>query len=80
MALLTPLCKVNQLQLKKLNCFLTSKETNLIVQVNLFVYYIGVGVVPPWLGVSQLYHDSLLCWFFYFASCLSITAKLISLV
>ncbi len=26
---------------------------------------------------SRFYHDSLSCWFFYFASCLSITAKLI---
>ncbi len=25
-------------------------------------------------------HDSLSCWFFYFASCLSITDKLISLL
>ncbi len=29
---------------------------------------------------SQFYHDSLSCWFFYFASCLSITDKLISLL
>ncbi len=29
---------------------------------------------------SRFYHDSLSCWFFYFASCLSITAKLISLL
>ncbi len=32
--------------------------------------------VPPWLGVSRFYHDSLSCWFFNFASCLSITANL----
>ncbi len=29
---------------------------------------------------SQFYHDSLSCWFFYFASCLSITDNLISLL
>ncbi len=40
----------------------------------------GVCVVPPRLGVSRFYRDSLSCWFFYFASCLSITAKLISLL
>ncbi len=28
----------------------------------------------------MIYHDSLSCWFYYFASCLSITAKLISLL
>ncbi len=27
------------------------------------------GVVPPWLGVSRFYHDSLTCWCFYFANC-----------
>ncbi len=32
--------------------------------------------VSPWLGVSRFYHDSLSCWFFNFASCLSITANL----
>ncbi len=38
---------------------------------------VGVGdVVPSRLGVSQFYHDSLSCCFFYFASCLSITANL----
>ncbi len=40
----------------------------------------GVGlvgdVVPPRLGISRFYHDSLSCWFFYFASSLSITANL----
>ncbi len=30
----------------------------------------GVG------DVSRFYHDFLSCWFFYFASCLSITANL----
>ncbi len=33
-------------------------------------------VVPLWLGVSRFYHDSLSCWFLYFAGCLSITANL----
>ncbi len=28
---------------------------------------------------SRFYHDSLSCWFYYFASCLCITAKLMSL-
>ncbi len=32
--------------------------------------------VPPRLGVSRFYHDSLSCWFFNFASYLSITANL----
>ncbi len=41
------------------------------------VIVVGVGdVVPPRLGLSQFYHNSLSCWFFYFASCLSITANL----
>ncbi len=35
------------------------------------------------IGVGDMakisYHDSLSCWFYYFASCLSVTAKLISL-
>ncbi len=40
------------------------------------------GVDPPLLGHhgSRFYHDSLSCWVFYFASCLSITAKLISIL
>ncbi len=30
--------------------------------------------------ISRFNHDSLSCWFYYFASCLSSTAKLISLL
>ncbi len=36
--------------------------------------------IPPQLGVSRFYHDFLSCWFFYFASCLSSTTKLIYLL
>ncbi len=59
--------------------FLSSVEENLKFWRKTF--QVGVGDMEKIsYHDSWFYHDSLSCWFYYFASCLSITAKLISLL
>ncbi len=41
---------------------------------------VGGGGVPPWLGISRFYHDSLSCWFFHSFSCASWLDLIFSLI
>ncbi len=62
-------------ELKSMNSILTYESANICGSR-------ATGCRPLHFGYhnSWFYHDSLSCWFLYFASCLSITAKLISLL